>query len=468
MGLSPHRYTPKGVRPVLPSIDTLLRSPQLRDVSDLSRLALRQALRAVVDDERRRQLAAEEGEIVPADELQLAHQALALAREERRSSLGRVINATGVVLHTNLGRAPMAEEVLDATLAVARRYTNLELDLETGERDSRHLRLAPAVLRLFGAEDAAIVNNNAAAVLLCLSAVAAPAPVAVARGEQVEIGGSFRLPDIIEQSGARVLDIGTTNKVRLDDYARAIDAGAGAVLKVHRSNFEIRGFTQEVDIEPLAALCRERKVPLIHDLGMGLLAGEGATDSITRSLRCGVPLLCCSGDKLLSGPQAGLILGESALLHRIRRHPLTRVLRPDKMVLAAMEATLLLWERDPRGLTLPATRLMALTVADLRPVAESLAERLRAVLPPSVEVQTVETDSTPGGGTLPEVRLPSAAVSLRWSGGTTRLAELARTAATPIVGRLQHGALLLDVRTLLSGDADTLVEVFAGLPLSAG
>lgn len=440
-----------------PSIDRLLRDPRVAAAKDLPRAGVRDALREEISASR---VGDPESTTIPAD-VDLVDRALRRARAERSSEFRPVVNATGVVLHTNLGRAPMAESAVRAVVAAASFYTNLELDLESGDRDSRHDRLAPAIHRLFGAEAVAVVNNNAAAVLLSLSALAGDGAVVVSRGEQVEIGGSFRMPDIVARSGARMVEVGTTNKSHERDYVEALRAGARVVLKVHRSNFEVRGFTAEVGIDRLALLCREHGATLIHDLGMGQLDAKDGQESIRGSLRAGADLVLFSGDKLLSGPQAGVIAGRKAAVDAVRRHPLMRVLRPDKMILAALEATLLLWEREPDGRSVPAHAMMQRDDTTLAAQAKALAGRIAEVVGGAGaewSIDVVRTDSTSGGGTLPALLLPSFGVAMASKGKTTRLATLLRLAEHPVVGRLVDGALVLDARTLLPGDDDRIVD----------
>ncbi|HEX2849006.1 MAG TPA: L-seryl-tRNA(Sec) selenium transferase [Acidimicrobiales bacterium] len=376
--------------------------------------------------------------------------ARALAESVACRLLRPVINATGVLLHTNLGRAPLA-----VTQPAA--YSNLELDLSTGRRGSRHDHAARLVALASGAENALVVNNGAAAVLLVLAALAAGRPVAVSRGELVEIGGGFRVPDVMDQSGARLVEVGTTNRTRLDDYRRAIDdtvAGAALVLKVHQSNYRIVGFTESVDVGALATL----DVPVVADLGSGLLdaatpwlrggppAWLDGEPAVRQTLGAGAALVTFSGDKLLGGPQAGIIAGRADLVDRCRRHPLARALRPGALVLAALQHTLLAYLRRD-GDAIPFWRMAAAPVADLRARAAALGSG-----------RVVDTAAVPGGGTAPGVTIPSAGVAL--DGDHT---AALRDNDPPIVARVAGGRTIIDLRTVDPANDEILAKALAGL-----
>ena len=388
--------------------------------------------------------------------------AVALAVESVRPVLRPVINATGVILHTNLGRAPLPEVAVEAIVSSAGRYTNLEMSLETGLRDHRLTKLSAAFSRVLGCPDAVVVNNNAAAVFLVLKVLAGDGTgVAVSRGEQVEIGGSFRVPDILAEAGGRMIEVGTTNRTHVRDYERAMDDGAEVLLKVHRSNFHMSGFVQEVTTAELSTLAHARGGVVVYDLGSGLLWGDlGDGEATVRgSLAAGVDLVCFSGDKLLGGPQCGIVAGRADLVERVRTHPVMRMLRPGKLQLLALEATLLAWERDPTGAEIPVARALKRPIAELREAAQSLADRLRPLVSP-LSVAVVEMDSTPGGGSAPGVRLPSQGVSLAGP-GLDALATRLRTGDPAVVARMEGDRLLFDVRTLLPGDEDAIVGRFS-------
>jgi L-seryl-tRNA(Ser) seleniumtransferase len=380
----------------------------------------------------------------------------ALAMRQRRS-LRPVINATGVILHTNLGRAPLPAAALEAIRDVARGYSNLEYDLEHGTRGSRYAHCVGLLRELTGAEDALVVNNGAAALVLALNTLADGQPAIVSRGELVEIGGSFRIPDIMAKSGARLVEVGTTNRTHLVDYERALD-GAGAIVKVHRSNFALEGFVADVSLADLVRLAAPRDVPVLYDLGSGLLVsldrfgltGEPLASDVVRD---GATVVTMSGDKLLGGPQAGIILGRRAAIQRIRTNPLTRALRVDKLTLAALEATLVLY-RDPAMAfrDIPTLAMIALDVADVRARARSLAQQLAAR---GIRCEVVETDASVGGGAFPTARIPSAAVAL--SGNAEQLDVRLRASDPPVIARIVDGRVLLDVRTLAGGGVDELI-----------
>ena len=382
--------------------------------------------------------------------------------EEEKGSLRRVINATGVVLHTNLGRAPLADAAVAAMARVAGGYSNLEFDLERGERGSRYDHCVGLLQRLTGAEQALVVNNNAAALVLALNTVALGRPVLVSRGELVEIGGGFRIPEMLERAGALLVEVGTTNRTRLADYRKAAEThGAGALLKVHRSNFCIEGFTEEVSLGEMAGLARELGVPLVHDLGSGLLLdpaslGLPAEPRAHESLAAGADLVCVSGDKALGGPQAGIVLGRTALVQALRKNPLTRALRVDKGTLAALEVTLRL-HLDPTvaRAEIPTLRMIAADPETLKTRARALADRL-AGAPAGARARVADGSSVIGGGTFPGVELPGPTVRVAPAAGDERdasaLAAALRGGDPPVVARVEDGELVLDLRTVAPDD----------------
>ncbi len=374
--------------------------------------------------------------------------------DTRRPRLRRVLNATGVVVHTNLGRAPLAEEALARVVEAGRGYSNLEYDLGEGVRGSRQDHCAAILRRLTGAEAALVVNNNAGAVLLALAALAEGREVVVSRGELIEIGDGFRIPDVLARSGARLVEVGTTNRTRAADYERAIGPETAAVLRVHQSNFRVVGFEERPRLEEVAAVARAHGLPLVDDLGSGALADTvllGDSEPTAReSLASGADLVCFSGDKLLGGPQAGIVLGRAELVEKLRRHPLQRALRIDKLSLAALEGTLLLHLEAPERI--PVLRLLAQDAATVR----ARAERLAAATGGEVE----ETVGRVGGGALPLAELPSFACALEES-----LAEPLRTGEPPVVGIVRDGRLLVDCLTLTDAEAD---EVSAAVAAARG
>jgi L-seryl-tRNA(Ser) seleniumtransferase len=363
----------------------------------------------------------------------------------RRPSLRRVLNATGVVLHTNLGRAPLAAEAAAAVAEAATGYSNLELDLESGERGSRHEHLEPLLRELTGAEAAIAVNNNAGAVLLALAALAAGREVVTSRGELIEIGGSFRIPEILAQSGARLVEVGTTNRTRLGDYESAIGPETAAILRVHQSNFRTIGFTERVSMSELADLAAERGVALVEDLGSGALEPVGDEPPLRRSVKAGATLVCASGDKLLGGPQAGIIAGRAEAIAACRAHPLARALRLDKLQLAALEATLRL-HRD--GGAVPALEMLGADEAELSSRAAAIASAI------GTAASLARATSRPGGGTLPLTELEGPVCEVDPGPlGAEALAARLRRASPPVVGRIAAGKLILDPRTLTDEEA---------------
>jgi len=387
----------------------------------------------------------------------------AIVRKLRAPRLRPVINATGVVLHTNLGRAPLAAAAAQAAAAIAGRYSTLEFDPRTGRRGRRHDLVADSLRHLTGAEAAAVVNNCAAAVLLMLTALAKGKEVVVGRGELVEIGGGFRMPDVMRLSGARLVEVGTTNRTRPEDYAAAITPKTVAILKVHASNFQVVGFTESVEIEALARVAQQHGVLLLHDLGSGSLLdstayGLAAEPRIQDSLRAGTDLLACSGDKLLGGPQAGLLLGRSELVDKVMRHPLARAVRIDKLTLAALTATLDLY------LTQSLAELPIWNMLDAS--ADAMAARAltwqRRLVERGVEVEVVPAESTVGGGSLPGERLPTTALAITpRSGHAADLLRRLREHEPPVIGRIEQERVLLDPRTVLLDEDDALLDAVA-------
>lgn len=380
----------------------------------------------------------------------------ALAERERRS-LRPVFNATGVVLHTNLGRAPLPRAALEAMAQVAAGYANLEYDLEQGIRGSRSVHCVSLLRELTGAEDALVVNNGAAALVLALNTFAEGRAAIVSRGELIEIGGSFRIPDIMAKSGARLVEVGTTNRTHLDDYQRALSADTGAVVKVHRSNFAIEGFVADVGVRELVAPCAAHGVPIIHDLGSGLFislesCGLRGEPVAAEAVRAGATVVTMSGDKLLGGPQAGIILGSADAVARMRRNPLTRALRVDKLTLAALEATLALYRDPPRAMREIPT--LAMLAAPAERIRERAAELCAALTRSGHRATVVASAGSVGGGAFPTTRIPSAAVAL--DGDAERLDARLRAAPVPVVGRIADDRLLLDLRSVPEGDDESL------------
>ena len=381
-------------------------------------------------------------------------------QELRRPRLRPVVNATGVVLHTNLGRAPLAAAAAEAAAAIAGRYSTLEFDPDTGRRGRRHDLAGDLLRHLSGAEAAAVVNNCAAAVLLMLTALAKGKEVIVARGELVEIGGGFRMPEIMRLSGARMVEVGTTNRTRAEDYAAAVTPRTAAIMKVHASNFQVIGFTESVDLRALAAIAQQHRLLLLHDLGSGALVDTAAyglaeEPRIQDSVQSGADLTACSADKLLGGPQAGLLLGRAALVDRVMKHPLARAVRVDKLTLAALIATFDLYLTQS---------FAGLPIWDmLGSSAESMAARARAwqsrLMELGAAVDVAPAESTVGGGSLPGERLATTVLAITpRRGGAADLLRRLREHDPPVIGRIEQERVLLDPRTVLSGEDDVVVD----------
>ena len=432
----------------LPSVSALLERDAIRALLEQApRSVVVDAVRAAIDDAR-------SGALHPSSDADWVSAVTSAVERSQRPSLRRVINATGVVLHTNLGRAPLPPVALRAVQHTAAGYSNLEYDIDRGARGSRYTHCVALLRELTGAEDALVVNNNAGALVLALNALAKDQDVLISRGELVEIGGSFRIPDIMARSGARLLEVGTTNRTHLADYRDALTPQAGALMKVHRSNFAMEGFVAEVDGRALATLGAERGVPFIHDLGSGLLMdlsslGLTGEPTATDVVRDGASLVTMSGDKLLGGPQAGIIIGRADVVKRLRENPLTRAFRVDKLTLAALEATLSVYRDPARAMRdIPVLAMLSQPVSGLR----ERANRLRAQLSNTVSV--VESAASVGGGAFPNVRIPSIALSI---GREAQALEARLRLGEPaVIGRVADGCLLLDLRTVLDDEEATL------------
>jgi L-seryl-tRNA(Ser) seleniumtransferase len=423
----------------LPSVDQLLRDERLAgEPRPLAVAAARTALEAARAEIR---AGGEAGDLV--------ERALAELASARRPSLRRVLNATGVIVHTNLGRAPLPAEALARVAEVGGGYSNLELDLGTGLRGSRQKHLAGLLRRLTGAEAALVVNNNAAAVLLALAALAEGREVIVSRGELVEIGDGFRIPEVLVRSGARLVEVGTTNRTRAEDYEAAVGPETALLLRVHQSNFRVVGFAERPDVGSLAALAKRFRLPLVDDLGSGALLELEGEPVVAASLRAGADLVCFSGDKLLGGPQAGIVVGRADLVERLRRHPLQRALRADKLTLAALEGTLSLYLEPERALgEVPVLRMLDEPADAVRARAERLAA--------AVDGEIDQTLARVGGGALPLAELPSFACAVE-----EEVAAPLRVGEPPVVAIVRDGRTLLDCRTLSDAEADEVAIAVA-------
>jgi L-seryl-tRNA(Ser) seleniumtransferase len=432
----------------LPAVDAALRAPSARGLfSRYGTKAVTAAVREALEQTRE--------EILVGGEPEVSEEAVLLRAAKILSwrGLRRVVNATGVVLHTNLGRSLLSEKAVEAATAAASSYSNLEYDLSSGKRGSRYDHPVPLLKELTGAEDALVVNNCAGATLLALSAVVAGVPdgeVVVSRGQLIEIGGGFRIPEVLELSGARLKEVGTTNRTRLSDYEKAINENTRAILWVHPSNFEVQGFIEAVGVAELASL----GLPVLADVGSGALLPISDEPKVETAVQDGAAVTTFSGDKLLGGPQSGIAVGESPWISAMRRHPLARALRADKLCLAALEATLIAYLEGRAHEELPTLKMLHAPAEQIKVRAEHLAERLVETVP-NLIVDVAPSTARSGGGTLPLYEIPSYAVRL--GGDADALADKLRSASLPIVGRVREERLWLDVRTLLDGDEEYIV-----------
>jgi L-seryl-tRNA(Ser) seleniumtransferase len=446
----------------LPSVDQILRAIGGRsEVAGMSRARLTEMVRETLDAERRRVLT---DAAVPADVATLTARVVQAGRRAGVFSLRPVINAQGVVLHTNLGRALLSPLALERVAAVGAAYSNLELDLASKERGSRYSHVEALLRRLTGAEDALVVNNNAAAVLLALETLAHGKEVVVSRGELIEIGGEFRIPDIMLRSGAVLREVGATNRTHLRDYAEAIGPNTALLLKVHTSNYRVVGFTAAVGSRELTALGRERGIPVMEDLGSGCFVdlrrwGFPYEPTVPEVVASGVDLVSFSGDKLLGGPQAGIVVGRRAIVARLKKNPWNRALRIDKFTIAALEATLHAYESGTAQQTIPTLRALTEPVAAVRQRARRVVGRLAPDIRRRLAPQVMEDHAEVGGGALPTVELPTAGIAIGETPAAARALDVAlRTGDPPVIGRLRDDRLFLDCRTVLPAQLAALVS----------
>jgi L-seryl-tRNA(Ser) seleniumtransferase len=459
----------------IPSVDELLGQPRLAELSKrVDRNLVVKIARAVLSDLRAR-IAGEtasailaEISVLASDPVSLEERVTSLVEQILARSLLPVINATGVILHTNLGRAPLPESVVEEFRSTATQYSNLEYNLEAGVRGKRDVHTAELLTRLTGAEAAIVVNNCAAAVLVTLAALARGGEVIISRGELIEIGDGFRIPEIMEQSGALLREVGTTNRTRLADYENALGEKTRLLLRVHPSNFKLTGFTDKPSLEELVALSQRTGIPLVEDLGSGCLVDlteHGITEpTVRQSVEAGVGIVTFSGDKLLGGPQAGIIVGKRDLIARVRRHPLFRALRVDKLTIAALEATLgaylrAAWEE------IPAMRMIRMTPQELKRRAENFIRELRPELPlDEVEIEVVDGASLAGGGSTPTQSLPTKVIriaSVRYSAAKLEQRLRRAPAGVSVIARVEEDRLVLDLRTVFPEQEPLLVKTLA-------
>ncbi len=445
----------------LPAVEVLLQHPQVQTLQSAYGRSLTVAATREVLQAARERILKNNGAAQAPDAEQLAKQASRLLSELTTPSLQPLINATGVIIHTNLGRVPLSQAACDAMLAVAKDYNTLEYDKQRGKRGSRSVHAADLICRFTGAESALIVNNNASALLLILTAFAKRKGVVISRSQLIEIGGGFRIPDIMKQSGAKLIEVGTTNRTHVRDFAVAIDDEknrAALLLRVHHSNFRIVGFTTEPTLDELAALSQQHDLMVVDDLGSGALLdtadfGLGHEPTVQESLAAGADLICFSGDKLLGGPQAGIIIGKSELVRKLARHPLTRAVRPDKLCLAALSATLLHYLRDEATQQIPVWRMISMPITEIKTRATALAQAVQERSKLTVEV--ISGESTVGGGSLPEETLPTHLLALQVA-NTDKFVRSLR--AHNVIARIQDNRVVCDPRTLLDKDDKQLVD----------
>jgi L-seryl-tRNA(Ser) seleniumtransferase len=461
----------KSLLRALPKTDELLKRDDLAALAaTLPRAVVTDAVRDAVEAVRARVLA---GERATFDDDSIAVDAIGIAQLRMRPSLRPLINATGIIVHTNLGRSRLSDEALRAVVEVAGNYSTLEYDVETGERGSRHTHVERLICELTGAEAAMAVNNNAAAVLLAIAGLAKGKEAIVSRGQQVEIGGSFRIPDVMRQSGAKMVEVGATNKTHLADYENAITPKTGLLLKVHSSNFRVVGFTEEVSLADLVALGARHGVPVYEDQGSGVLldlAPYGLPDepTVRSSIEAGVDVVSVSGDKLLGGPQAGILAGRTAVIDRLKKHPLARALRLDKMTLAALEATLRLYLDPERALReVPTLRMLTESPESVAVRARTLVDRIVAATGEAFWVAAMPDVSRAGGGALPLADIPTTIVTLSPRAMSANDLEAALRLGNPaIIARIRGDRIVLDPRTLADHEADLVVarlaEIAAG------
>lgn len=451
----------------LPKIDILLENEEIKSIKDVSRTILVEALRETIDLYRKNIL---EDKITEYDLEDVLSDIKALIKKKTSMHLTRVINATGTVLHTNLGRGVIAKSAVDAVVNIARGYNNLEFDLENGVRGSRYSHVEDLICKITGAEAAIVVNNNAAAVMLALGAICKEKEAIVSRGQLVEVGGSFRIPAVMEQSGARLVEVGTTNRTHLSDYENAITEETGCILKVHQSNYKILGFTEEPSIEDFASISEKTGIPIIEDIGSGVFIdlskyGISYEPTVQESIKKGVDVVTFSGDKLLGGPQAGIIAGKKVFIEKMKKNQLTRALRIDKMTLAALEATLRIYLDEETAIKeIPGLNMLTKKIDDLKADAMRLSRSIRAKVGDRAEVKVKMDHSQVGGGAMPLETLDTYVVAIDPKvKKPLEIEKLLRESETPIVTRLYKDTIIIDVRTLFKEDFKVISDALSNI-----
>lgn len=450
----------------LPAVDhLLLGTHEDQRFSEIPRKVIIDALRTAIDEIRQDILS---GHTPDMNEATVLGRAAALARDIMRNRLIPLINATGVVLHTNLGRALLCRDALENIRDVSASYSNLELNLGTGKRGIRYAAIESLICELTGAESAMAVNNNAGAVLLALNTIAQGTEVVVSRGELVEIGGSFRVPDVMTKSGCCLKEVGTTNRTHPRDYAGAVTEHTGLFLKVHTSNYKIEGFTASVTLKDLVALGKEKNIPVMEDLGSGTLIDFGpygipAEPLVSDRVKAGADIVTFSGDKLLGGPQAGIIVGKKEAIDRIKANPMTRALRIDKMTLAALESTLKLYRDEKKAVReIPTLRMLAMSYDTVSRKAQALYSALEKAVGSAAELALADMESRPGGGSYPNLKLPTRCVTVKPSTlSVAALEKRMRGATPPVMGRIEDDRYIIDPRTIQPGQEEILTQILS-------
>lgn len=456
---------------LIPKIDVLMESDEIKNLcNSISRDYVLESVRKVTEDLRWLINSSDNETEIEKKIGSVTEDIKKEVKSYMSFNMKRVINGTGTILHTNLGRAVISKNAAERIKELVTGYSNLEYDLEEGARGSRYSHFEKIITKITGAESAMAVNNNAAAVLLILSALCKDKEVVVSRGELVEIGGSFRVPEVMTQSGCKLVEVGTTNKTHLYDYENVINEETAALLKVHTSNYKIVGFTESATVEELAGLARKHDIPVIEDIGSGVLVdlsryGLEYEPTVQASVKAGADIVCFSGDKLLGGPQAGIIVGKKVLIDKIKKHPLTRALRIDKFTAVALECVFHEYMDEERAVkNIPVLSLINRSVDDIKHHAEALHERLAAEVGKHCKITTEDCESQIGGGSLPLERINSFALSIKPLNMTTAaLEKQLRHMETPVIGRVVNDFFLIDLRTVLEGEEEIVLEAFKNI-----
>ena len=447
----------------LPSVDECLKSPHGQKWLDsFPRKTVLRSIREVIDAKRKDILSG----AVPGVSIDaISHDIEAAIKKHSACKLKPLINASGVVIHTNLGRSILSDKAIEHVVTTARSYSNLEYEITTGKRGRRYSHIKDIIKELTGAEDSVVVNNNAAAVLLCLDTFAKNREVIVSRGELVEIGGSFRIPEVMKASGAILREVGTTNKAHLTDYENALCGNTALLLKVHQSNYRVIGFTEEVPIEKLMKIGIEYKIPVVADLGSGCMInlekyGVHGEPTVQEVVRTGADIVTFSGDKLLGGPQAGIIIGKEKFIQKIQKNPLLRAMRIDKMTLASLEATFMQYLDEQKAVKeIPTLRMLTEPADIIKRRAKKIFSSLKKDIADQTELAVIADESQAGGGSLPEINFPTFVVSIKPSNvSVNEFEKKLRLGDPPVVARIKDGALLVDARTVQDGEIKTLVN----------